>query len=347
MTFNPDAPGTSTPTPIKIDNNNPLNGVACPSTSQCTAVDYAGRQVTFDPTAPRTPTLAMIDTGRHLTGVACPSASQCVAVDDSSRAVEGDPGNPGSWTVDVLAGANPLNALNGVACSSAAQCVTVDQVGNGFVGSGFVGSAPKLGVSVNIAPVSGRVLVELPGTKKFVPLKSVKNVPIGSKIDARNGSMQLTDETSGGFQSAVFSGGLFAPQWSGAGKTEPVPKRGRVRGRRAGASVPSGELTAVLTGGSFAGCPKPPHAQATVAAAPKKKSKKIRQLWANAHGYFATRGQYGSATVSGTEWLTQDQCDGTYFHVTRDRIVVTIFTRHDKKITLKQGQHYLAPAPGY
>ena len=53
-----------------------LQGVACPSASQCTAVDDAGQLVIFNPEAPGTPTPTTIDAGHALTGVACPSASQ-------------------------------------------------------------------------------------------------------------------------------------------------------------------------------------------------------------------------------------------------------------------------------
>ena len=46
--------------------------MACPSTSQCTAVDDSGQQVTFDPTAPGAPTPTTIDGSNWLSAVACP-----------------------------------------------------------------------------------------------------------------------------------------------------------------------------------------------------------------------------------------------------------------------------------
>ncbi len=49
MTFNPTAPGTPTPTTIAAA---PLTGVACPSASQCVAVDGSGRAVVGDPGNP-------------------------------------------------------------------------------------------------------------------------------------------------------------------------------------------------------------------------------------------------------------------------------------------------------
>lgn len=65
--------------------------MACPSTSQCTAVDNSGRQVTFDPTSPGTPRPTTIESGNQLDSVACPSTSQCAAVDRAGNEVTFDP----------------------------------------------------------------------------------------------------------------------------------------------------------------------------------------------------------------------------------------------------------------
>ena len=56
VTFDPNAPGTSTPS--SVDPGNKLGAVACVPPSQCTAVDNAGDEVTFNPAtrAPTTPT---------------------------------------------------------------------------------------------------------------------------------------------------------------------------------------------------------------------------------------------------------------------------------------------------
>src|SRR5450756_2089546 len=60
-----------------------LNSIACPTASQCTAVDKAGQEVTFNPASPGSPIPITIDSGNHPTSVACPSISQCTAVDKS------------------------------------------------------------------------------------------------------------------------------------------------------------------------------------------------------------------------------------------------------------------------
>ena len=117
--------------PITLDHNagSKLDAVACPSTGQCTAVDGAGRQVTFDPTSPGTPTPTTIDT-YALEGVACPSTSQCTAVDLAKRQVTFDPASPGTPTPATIDG--PIDGTNtprGVACPSTSECTAVDVAG--------------------------------------------------------------------------------------------------------------------------------------------------------------------------------------------------------------------------
>jgi len=60
LTFNPRSPGSST---TALIDDVAMLGVACPSISQCTAVDSGGREVTFNPTAPKALTRTAIDTG--------------------------------------------------------------------------------------------------------------------------------------------------------------------------------------------------------------------------------------------------------------------------------------------
>src|SRR5437899_9699842 len=65
--------------PIGLDRSGSsqnLEGVSCPSTTQCTAVDAVGQEVTFNPTSPGTPTTVTVDSGQQLRAVACPTTSQ-------------------------------------------------------------------------------------------------------------------------------------------------------------------------------------------------------------------------------------------------------------------------------
>jgi hypothetical protein len=110
--------------PTALVAGNKLGWVACPSVSQCTAIDNAnGSEVTFDPANPGTPTPRVIDGGPGiLNGLACPSTSECVAADNGGREVTFNPANPGTPTPVKIDNA----ALLGPACPSASQCTAVD-----------------------------------------------------------------------------------------------------------------------------------------------------------------------------------------------------------------------------
>jgi hypothetical protein len=105
---------------------NSLSGVACPSVSQCTSVDSAGREVTFSPTSPGDPTPTPIDSSESLVAVACPSVSQCTAVDNAGREVTFNPTSPGNPTPTRIDGSAGISA---VACPSVSQCTAVDSAG--------------------------------------------------------------------------------------------------------------------------------------------------------------------------------------------------------------------------
>jgi len=69
-----------------------------------------------------------------------------------------------------------------------------------------------------------------------------------------------------------------------------------------------------LVKGDFSVCPKRKPNSASRAAA-----RVVRALWGDGKGQFRTRGQYASATVRGTRWLTADRCDGTFTRVARQQ----------------------------
>ena len=70
----------------------------------------------------------------------------------------------------------------------------------------------------------------------------------------------------------------------------------------------------------------------------------VRKLWSNAHGSFSTKGNYAAGAVAGTEWLTEDLCDGTSIRVTRDKVAVTNLVTH-RHVLVRVGHSYLAKAP--
>ncbi|MGH3130998.1 MAG: hypothetical protein ACRDNX_09295, partial [Gaiellaceae bacterium] len=58
-------------------------------------------------------------------------------------------------------------------------------------------------------------------------------------------------------------------------------------------------------------------------------------------GKFRTKGRYSSATVRGTIWLTQDQCNGTLTRVTQGSVTVTDFVTK-RQVVVRAGKSYLA-----
>jgi hypothetical protein len=168
VTFNPSAPGS--PTPTTIDGANGLSGLACPSVSQCTAVDRGGREVTFDPRAPGTPTAVTVDQPylvsiqpggslppqqayTSVAGVDCPSVAQCTVVDSGGREVTFDPTAPGTPTADTVdptynvGGTVGSTWVTAVACAAVWQCTAVDSIGNEVT---FDPSAPGKPTPTNV-----------------------------------------------------------------------------------------------------------------------------------------------------------------------------------------------------
>ncbi len=182
--------------------------------------------------------------------------------------------------------------------------------------------------SGNVAPVSGKVLVKVPGSKQFVPLQTLRQIPFGSVIDATNGKVSVTTALPNGkTQTGQFFAGEFI-----------------LRQER------NGMVVAELTGGNFSVCPTRRErlhvARVSSASAQAAASGKhvVRKLWANAHGKFSTKGNYAAGAVQGTQWLTEDLCEGTLIRVTRDKVAVTNLVNH-KHVEVKTGHKYLAKAP--
>ncbi len=117
----------------------------------------------------------------------------------------------------------------------------------------------------------------------------------------------------------------------------------------------NGLVIAKLNGGNFSVCPtareRAHRASASAAALSAPQAREaasgkhvVRKLWANAHGKFSTQGNYAARAVQGTEWLTEDLCEGTLIKVTRDKVVVTNLVNH-KHVEVKAGHKSLAKAP--
>jgi hypothetical protein len=185
--------------------------------------------------------------------------------------------------------------------------------------------APKLGVTGNVVPAGGVVLVKLPGSSTFVALTTARQLPFGTIIDATRGRVSITTVgPNGRLQTIVLYQGEF--------------KLTQAR---------NGVVTATLAGGDFSVCPtgqeRSHSARARVSRASRKHT--VRKLWAEGHGSYSTKGNYAAGAVLGTRWLTVDMCGGTLIRVSSDRVAVTNLVNH-RRVTVKAGHSYLAKAPG-
>jgi CSLREA domain-containing protein len=173
-------------------------------------------------------------------------------------------------------------------------------------GGGGTLPPPVQNQSVNVLPFIGPVLVN------GVLLTAGMNIPIGSIVDARNGTVILQISVNGVIQTGQFSGGIFQIT-----------------------QLKDGTIVLVLKGGDFSVC------KATKTTRLAENAHTIRRLWGNAKGNFQTKGRYAAATVRGTVWLVADRCDGTYVRVRSGLVSVQNFVT--KKTTfVKAGQSYLA-----
>jgi|GEM_PF-2564581 len=189
--------------------------------------------------------------------------------------------------------------------------------------------SPQKGRSVTVAAVSGKILVRVPGSKTYVPIADLTEIPLGSIVDARKGRARITSEvnvTTHRTQSSIFYDWYFKILQTKGSK--PITE-------------------ARLVNGSFAACTPSRLARSGVATKAKKRSKKkVRRLFGSGKGDFRTGAKRSSATVRGTFWLVEDRCDGTLTRVIRGRVDVRDF-RLRKTVKLRPGRRaiYLAKAP--
>jgi hypothetical protein len=204
---------------------------------------------------------------------------------------------------------------------------------------------PVIGKTINFQPVSGTIFVELPGhaahdaadahaaggfTKGagYVTLTQPRQLPAGTKVDARAGTINLASATSGKKpQTITLGGGIFTNSQTKSGFNKGLTTISLLEGDFPGAP-------------SYANCPK--GAADAVGRAAKAKPKILQILKAkDKHGKFRTQTRGSSATVRGTQWETVDRCDGTLTIVQRG--TVSVFDKGRRKTVTVHAHHsYLA-----
>ncbi|MGO9973770.1 MAG: hypothetical protein ACLP01_13385 [Solirubrobacteraceae bacterium] len=345
--------------PPQIIGSDNLTSVSCPSTTFCVAVDTGGNAYTYN--SGTWSAADPIDTtngqfaGGALDSVTCPSSSFCAAFDSFEDVLMF---NGSSWSApQKLESGTVLHP--GVSCASSSFCAAVDGGGDAFLyGAASAPTPPPptpapatlpppvLGKFVNVKPVSGIVLIKLPAGKTahlltgtalakgqgFIPLTEARQLPTGTQVDSRMGTIQLVAASSshGKTQTGTFGGAIFGIAQDRTGLTKGLTTLSLLEGAFPGAPT-------------YTSCPRADPDDATARAA-HVNPKVLQTLHASDnHGKFRTRGRYSSATVRGTVWTISDRCDGTLTSVQRGTVLVSVFATR-KTIDLHAGQSFLASA---
>lgn len=247
-------------------------------------------------------------------------------------------GNVAAYELDANGNPKISTRRTFISGLSGAEGAFIDPVTNDFIFSTFgggdhvvavrgFGANPVLGVSAGVAPVRGKVSVRVPGGK-FVPLGQARQIPVGSYLDTRKGTVRLTTarDRRGSKQSGEFLSGVF-----------------QVRQSRKASAKGLTELR--LTGSGFGACGRGRDARhSPIGARAEASALVVRSLRGRAKGRFRSRGKYSAATVRGTDWTVADRCDGTLTTVRRGTVEVRDYRLH-KTVVLGRGKRYLAKAP--
>jgi hypothetical protein len=171
--------------------------------------------------------------------------------------------------------------------------------------------APEFHKTVVVKRISGKVRVRLKGSKTFVDLSAIDDIPLGATVDVKKGRIELASVPSrtAAVEKIQLYSGMF----------------------RVGQPAAITEFT---LDEPLASCKK----KQARAAATKPKT---RKLWGDGKGKFRTRGQYSAATIRGTRFLVQDSCSGTLTQVKEGSVLVRDNVKR-KNIVLRKGKRYTA-----
>jgi hypothetical protein len=174
---------------------------------------------------------------------------------------------------------------------------------------------PVLARRAVAARVGGTVRVRRPNAASDDGVFASELLPMGSRLDARQGRVRLTFATAtrdfdalGTTQSAEADAGMFTFR----------QRRGR-------------SLVDLRLAGPRPACGVEGVAQPVGA----------RHVWVAARGRFRTHGRHATATARDGRWLTEDRCDGTLVRVARGRVRVRDVAR-GRTVVVRAGGRYLA-----
>lgn len=207
------------------------------------------------------------------------------------------------------------NSRGGMLSSGATTATTSPLAGiaNVAPGAGGAGEQLVLGVRQGPGPVlnntfelsvlSGTIRYHRPGEGYQTLASGSIRLPLGSVVDATNGHAVITVEVDA--QHTVQQAELWEGKFGVFQMGNPAVTELR------------------LAGGDYSAC---------AGTSRKKRARKsaggtVRHLWANAKGRFRTKGRFASATIRGTQWLTEDLCLATRITVAEGIVAVRDFRR--------------------
>jgi hypothetical protein len=214
------------------------------------------------------------------------------------------------------------------------NCETVDQPG---------ARQPMVGRSARVRR-AGKYRLRLPQGHRFFSLNQNLKIPLGSTVNPGTRAVRLVTQRSrmGPRQVASISAGRFTVRQRGrrravtelrlAGRRPDCRGSSPRGGRARRAKRSSGRALRVDVGGPV---PAPKVSKrAGVSTALRRRGRKYR---------YRVRGLYSRGGSYGTEWLTQDRCDGTLTTVISGVVHVQDFGR-GRTVTVRPGKPYLAAA---
>jgi Bacterial Ig-like domain (group 3) len=243
--------------------------------------------------------------------------------------------------------------------ASAMVTITVGYSGDsahaGGSGLTTVAFPPAAGVTANVTVTQGVVLISEPSSGhahtasastasgSLEPLKgSTTAVPIGSMIDARKGTIEMSTaadylgavDPRHRLQTGVFSAGMFTIEQMTARQ---ALARARRQHRRRVTGIPATNLRLTNNANALTA------ARCQRSGAPGRGI--VRSLHGIAKGLFATIGAASITTVQNATWTVEDRCDGTLTEVGRGRATVASSMHlRQRTVTVKAGEAYLVTA---
>ena len=190
---------------------------------------------------------------------------------------------------------------------------------------------PEVNETVQLQPDEGTVNVQIPGAIAPEELERGTEVPVGSRIDANDGSLEILSEDPDPeepLRHMVWSDGEFVTDQAegGAALSEAI-----LSGPLLDCDSPNGLSPAQLRqigGQPGEDLPLPG-----------------RKVWGKGGKGHQSKGGKSSSSVRGTEWLVWDTCDGkTVTYVVEGRVEVDDFDR-DRTVLVDPGELYVAPGP--